>query len=98
MTLNEITQEFACHYGHRFLGKDIAKVPFRNESRELLGKVIFEAPVTAAISIGGRPEEGYFLSCPVCGIIQLGGFISPTDTTLDKTKTTEEKRNIVLGL
>lgn len=98
MKVHENIKEFACHYGHRFLGKDTKLVPFRNESRELLGKVLFASSEEQELFIGGRPKDGYLMACPQCGIIQLGGFVSPADNQLDKTATDEAKRNIVLGL
>lgn len=98
MKITENTKEFVCHYGHRFLGKDIKLVPFRNESRELLGKVLFISSDDHEAFIGGRPKDGYLMACPQCNIIQLGGFVCPADLLIDKTKVDDTKRNIALQL
>ena len=98
MKIKENTKEFSCHYGHRFLGKDVKLIPFRNESRELLGKVMFATAEDDDLFIGGRPKEGYLLACPTCGIIQMGGFVAPSEVSLDKSKVEETKRNIALNL
>jgi hypothetical protein len=98
MIVKENGKEYVCHYGHRFLGKDVKLVAFRNESKELLGHIMFVKSEDDEYYKGGRPEEGYLLACPQCGIIQMGGFICPADKTLDPTKAEELKRRIELKL
>jgi hypothetical protein len=100
MNIKDNNKEYQCHYGHRFLGKQTKLVAFRNESRDLLGKTLFVTSEESDFLRGGRPLEGYFLACPTCGIIQLGGFVCPTDKAIDPASVhaSVEKRNVTLAL
>lgn len=98
MGLKQNTKEYTCHYGHRFLCHQVKLVPFKNDSKELLGHVIFVSSDEDKLYRGGRAPEGYLMACPHCNTIHLGGFTVPSTTEL-KTVTIEElKRNIQLQL
>ena len=98
MKIKENTKEYVCYYGHRFLGKDVKLIPFRNVSEVLTGRLMFASSEDDEYSIGGRPQEGYLLACPICGIIQIGGFVCPTDKQLQVKAEVTIRRNIQLQL
>ena len=98
MTISEITKEYTCHYGHRFIGRDAKLIHFKNDSEELVGCVMFVKSDDSKLYKGGTPKEGYLLACPHCGVIQLGGFTCPGDKQLDSKLDMVVKRNIVLTL
>ena len=95
--IKEDVKEYICHYGHRFLGKDVVLVPFTNESKELIGNILFAKSLDDTYFSGGRPTEGYLLSCPVCGNIQFGGFSCPTDKQIVVQRAPEPKRKLQLS-
>jgi hypothetical protein len=97
MKIKENIKEYVCCYGHRFLGRDVKLVPFRNESEQLTGKLLFAVSEDEEFYQGGRPKTGYLLACPHCGIVQLGGFLCPSDKQL-VAGDTADKRNIQLHL
>ena len=98
MVLKENTKEYSCHYGHRFVGKDVKLIPFKNDSKELVGCLTFVKSEDSKWFKGGRPTEGYLMACPECGIIQLGGFVCPGDAQLTAKRVEELNRNIPLSL
>lgn len=98
MTVKENPKEYACHYGHRFKGNQVKLLPFKNDSRELVGCVTFIKDEDGKWFKGGRPLEGYLMACPQCGIIQLGGFVCPGDAKLEPKIPDELRRNIQLSL
>ncbi len=99
MKIKEKTTEYYCAYGHRFIGKDVKLVPFRNQSKKILGSIILvlDPESEHPFVTGGMSEEGYLLACPVCGIIQLGGFKLFDDKVLE-AKPTEPDRKLELAL
>ena len=98
MVLKENKREYICHYGHRFKGSQVKLMPFKNDSRELVGCVTFAKTEEGKLFKGGRPADGYLMACPHCGVIQLGGFVCPGDAHLPDALAQVVERNIALSL
>jgi hypothetical protein len=71
MVVKENQKEYMCHYGHRFIGNQVKLLPFKNDSRELIGCVTFIKSEDGKWFKGGRPPEGYLMACPHLGLYSL---------------------------
>ena len=100
VTIDQYLEKVMCDFGHKFHSNSAKLIPFRNTSASSLGEIMFvDNDHFVRLSLDSTPDTGFFLACPVCGVIHIEGFsvIGHDEEALENTDVAPE-RNIQLGL